>query len=214
MYERPTPERPQITSSRSKGGLETPLSGRLWRETRLIFAPPLWYDILTYACLAIGAFMFLCAIIGLPILLFPPEILIWFGPLVFFAGLWGQLSSERMTCDLKARTYARREGQGLFKRIVRGPLTDLDAVVLLAERDYMAPTLIGQRIVYRIVVYWKNGKEPLLIIGTDYAIPGPGQPVNIGAGKLAHNGAQFARFLNIPFYDNSYFLSGEPLKPF
>ncbi|MFM9873561.1 MAG: hypothetical protein ACKVQS_08880 [Fimbriimonadaceae bacterium] len=214
MYERPTPERPQITTSRSKGGLETPLAGRLWRETRLIFAPPLWYDILTYACLAVGAFMFLSSMLGLPILLFPPEILLWFGPLVFFAGLWGQLSSERMTCDLKNRHYARREGQGLFKRIVRGPISELDAIVLLAERDVMAPTLIGQRIVYRIVIYWKNGKEPLLVIGTDYAIPGPGQPVNIGAAKLAYNGAQYARFLGIPFYDNSYFLSGEPLKPF
>ena len=214
MYERPTPERPQLTRSRSKGGLETPLSGRLWRETRLIFAPPIWYDVLTYTCLAAGAILFLFAITGRSFLIFYPEILIWAGPLVFFAGLWGQLSSERMTCDTRTKMYARREGQGLFKRIIRGSLAELDAIVLVSERDIMAPTLIGQRVVYRLVLHWKNGKEPILVIGSDATTLVQSQPVNAKAGNLAQIGGRFAHILGVPFYDNSYFLSGEPLKPF
>lgn len=214
MYERPTHERPQLTRTRNKGGLETPLTGRLWRETRLIFAPPIWYDILTYGCLAFGAFFLALALTGNSFLIFYPEILIWAGPLVFFSGLWGQLSSERMTCDTKTKMYARREGQGLFKRIIRGSLTELDAVVLVSERDTMAPSLVGQRIVYRLVLHWKNGKEPILIIGSDSANLGPSQAVNAKAGNLAHAGSRYAGILGIPFYDNSYFLSGEPLKPF
>ncbi|MBL8068073.1 MAG: hypothetical protein JNM28_06465 [Armatimonadetes bacterium] len=214
MHERPTPERPQLTRSRSKGGLETPLVGRLWRETRLIFAPPLWYDILTYSCLATGAALFAMAIAGWPLLLLSPEILIWTGPLVFFAGLWGQLSSERMTCDLESRVYTRREGQGLFKQITRGSLADLDAAVLLADRNLMRSTLVGEPVTYRLVLYWKQGKEPLLVIGTEHVSLGPGQAVNAGAGRMAQTGAGYARILGLPFFDNSYFLSDGPLKPF
>lgn len=213
MHERHTPERPQLIRTRTKGGLETPLVGRLWRETRLIFAPPLWYDILTYGCLAAGAGFFAMAVFGIPFLIFAPEILLWMGPLVFFAGLWGQLSSERMTCDTKTRMYARREGQGAFKRITRGPIAELDAVVLMAERDPFRSTLVGQPVTYRLVLYWKLGKEPLLVIGTEHCVLGLGQAVNAGAGQIARAGAGYARILGLPFYDNSYFLSAEPLKP-
>jgi hypothetical protein len=198
---------------RNKGGLETPLSGRLWRETRLIFAPPLWYDALTYACLAIGAFAFFNALTGNSLLIFGPAVLIWAGPLVFLAGLWGQLSSERMTCDTKSRTYARREGQGLFKRIIRGPLSELDAIVLISEKELFSATLGGQSITYRLVLHWKNAKEPILVVGSETTLLGPGQPPNARAARIAQTGAMYARILGIQFFDNSYFFSAEPLKP-
>jgi len=209
--ERPTPERPQLIRSRNKGGLETPLAGRIWRETRLIFAPPTWYDTLTYACLVFGVIAFFGSFLGLNILILGPEVLVWTGPLVFVSGLWGQLSSERMTCDTRAKSYARREGQGLFKRIIKGSLAELDAIVLLAEQD-PTPTLGGQMVVYRLVLHWKHNKEPLLIIGTERHVLSTGMNLNAKAGRIAQNGNRWASILGLPFYDNSYFHSPEPLR--
>lgn len=214
MQERPTPESPQVIQSRSKLGLETPLSSRLVRETRIIIAPPLWYDILTWASIAFGSVLTLFALTGNSIFFFPTYVLIWAGPLVAFAGVWGQLSSERMTLDLRTKMYARREGQGLFKRIIRGPLTELDAIVLLAENDYRTTAIIGQSITYRLVLHWKNGRHPLLIMDSQTVTIRGGQAINSQAGGLAQKGAAWSRFLALPFYDNSYFLSQEPLKPF
>lgn len=209
--ERPTPERPQLIRSRNKGGLETPLAGRIWRETRLIFAPPAWYDTLTYGCLAFGAISFLGSFVGLQIWILTPSILVWAGPLVFFAGLWGQMSSERMTCDTRAKSFARREGQGLFKRIIKGSLAELDAIVLLAEQD-PTPTLGGQMVVYRLVLHWKHNKEPLLVIGTERHVLTTGMTLNTRAGRMAQLGNRWAGMLGLPFYDNSYFHSPEPLR--
>ncbi|MCA0360543.1 MAG: hypothetical protein LCH41_05770 [Armatimonadetes bacterium] len=209
--ERPTPERPQVAWSRSKNGLETPLSGRIWRETRLIFAPPTWYDILTIGCLVFGAVVFFLSFTSTVIGGFGPWIFIWLGPVVFLAGLWGQLSSERMTCDLRGRRYTRREGQGVFKRFAAGGLDELDALVLMAE---LGPSVLGAgaTVTYRLVLHWKGNRMPLLIVeqGT-YSIM-HGSPINSSAGKLAQQGALYARLLQIPFYDNSYYHSPEPLR--
>lgn len=214
MQQRPTPESPQIIQSRSKLGLETPLSSRLVRETRIVVAPPRWYDFLTWASIIFGGLLFLLALTGNGFLFFPSYVLIWAGPLVAFAGVWGQLSSERMTLDLKTRMYARREGQGLFKRIIRGQLAELDAIVILAEHDYRATAIIGQQITYRLVLYWKSNRQPLLIMDSQTATLLGGQPVNSHSGNLAQKGNTWARLIQLPFYDNSYFLSQEPLKPF
>ncbi len=143
---------------------------------------------------------------GLPL---PAPIMIWAGPLIFFSGLWGQLSSERMTCDLRRRTYTRREGQGLFKQVIQGSLDELDAIVLLTE---VGGLVSRQETTYRLVLHWKNQQHPLLVIGSESYTLVLGQ-INAKAGNLAAKGAFYARALGVPFYDNSYFPSPEPLRP-
>lgn len=207
-------ERPTTYRSRTKLGLETPISGWLWRERRLIFSPPRWYDILTWACLVFGAYTFCSAI--LPVYWLPrvlgEEVDPWLGPLVFFAGLWGMLSSERLTCDLKKRTYARREGQSMFKRRYTGSLDELDAIVLVAQQ-YWYPTPASPAVIYRLVLHWKGSRQPLLIVERETAGLRQNQPLNAGAGRLAALGQTYARLLGIKFFDNSYFHSPEPLPP-
>ena len=139
---------------RRKAGLETPLVGRFGRENRrLIFAPPAWYEALVVICLA-----------GWPVLIFLmlPSwgTLAWpIGLAVGGAGLWGALSNERLVCDLTARTYARLEGQGLRKRVTRGSLDDLDAIVLMSE---VLPFSAGatRPVIYRLVLHWKAARQP------------------------------------------------------
>lgn len=208
----PTPERPHIVRRRSKVGLETPLAGRLVRETRLVFAPPVWYDALTYGCLGVGGFLFVMGMAGVPVLIFGSPVLVWLGPLVFLSGLWGQLSSERMTCDLRAGIYARREGQGLFKRLTRGRLSDLDAVVLMAEQ-VPGVVLDGRTVTYRLVLHWRGAAEPFLVCGSETRVLPRAAPLNAMAGGLAERGARYAGLLGIAFYDNSYFHMAEPLRP-
>lgn len=130
------------------------------------------------------------------------------GPAVFFAGLWGQLSSERMTIDLRKKTYARREGQGVFKRIIRGSVSELDAVVALTEVSALYPGAV----IYRLVLYWKGNRWPLLILDRQNTISTGGQ-LNSSAGTIVAKGARYAQLLQISFYDNTYFASPEPLRP-
>ena len=211
--ERPTPENPQRVSSRLKVGLETPLQPRLWRESRLIIAPPRWYDNLTYACLLFGALGFIDAILQIDFIpnLLPAPVLIWAAPLVFVAGLWAQLSNERMTLDQRSQTYSRREGQGVFKRITRGKFEDIDALVLLAEQEPIK-VFDSNPVTYRLVLYWKAHREPLMIIRQETVGVPPGAAINAGNIKLLSQGQFYARFIGVPFYDNSYFHSPEPLK--
>lgn len=192
---------------RRKVGLEVPLGGRLIGENRgLAFGPPMWHDALVLGCLFLGPAWGILCFLG--ILSFFP----WIGFAVGLAGLWGYMSAERMTIDLKARTYVRREGDGPFKRVSRGRLDDLDALVLLSEQ-YPVPTLDGRLVIYRLVLYWKNQREPLLVAAREEkSIPHSGS-LNQGAGKLIHEGSLFSRAMNLPFYDNSHFHSPAPLPP-
>lgn len=205
----------QNLSARWKNGLETPLEGRFWRETRLVFAPPVWYDVLTWGCVAMGAW-------GILSLFVPGVSFLWgfwmpfwrlvLGALLLLAGLWGQFSSERMTVDLKARQWARREGQGLFKRSVRGRLDEIDAVVATTE-IYPLQAGLTKVVVYRLVVHWKGQRHPLMVVMRRQANVGPGQALNFGAGDLLAKGAAFARAMGVPFFDNTYFSSDAPIKP-
>lgn len=196
---------------RSKLGLETPLSGRLWRETRLTFAPPAWYDTLTIGCIVFGSLMFLSEFVRLPFFpqLLPDGVGLAIYPMVAVAGLWGQLSNERMTCDLRTRKYTRREGQGLFKRVSGGSLDELDALVLLAEHS----TFPNPLVVYRLVLHWKGSRLPLLIVEQEAYGLSFGAQLNSRAAPLIAKGQTYARLLQITFYDNSYFHSPEPLPP-
>lgn len=196
---------------RFKFGLETPLVGRyVGEDKKLVFAPPLWYDRLMLACVVGGFAWALAAFFnfGLP-LLEALGSLWWVGVAVMFAGVWAYLSNERLVCDLRARTFVRWEGTGLFVRVSRGRLEDLDAMVLTASQ-FLEPFGYGVR--YRMVLHWKGSRWPLLVVGQwSYALQ-PGQPLNAAAGSLVSLGARHAKSLGVAFYDNSYFDSPAPQR--
>ena len=208
--EQGSPERQQALPPaslriRKKAGLETPLKGRFFGENRLMFAPPLWYDFLVLACIFGGGGFFLlkyftggAGISGMA------------GLAVSVAGIWGAISSERIHIDLRSRRYMRLEGQGLRKRILRGSLDDLDALVLITEH-YPHSIGIGMHAIYRLVLHWKMQREPLLVVERQVHLLAPKVPINQAAGMIRDRGYRFARAMQIQFYDNSHFLSPAPV---
>ncbi|MBX3110609.1 MAG: hypothetical protein KF857_01255 [Fimbriimonadaceae bacterium] len=195
--------------ARSKFGLETPLVGRFWGENkRLVFAPPLWYDWLVLACVVGGFGAFLGGFLG-----FSDGYWGNVGAFVGFAGVWGALSSERMTIDLRQRTYWRREGQGPFKRMTRGSLDQIDAVVSQAH-EFPVPTLGGRLVIYRTVLFWKGAREPLFVAERKEATIPYGAPINAGAHHVLAKGARYAQEMKLPFYDNTHFHTADPILPF
>ncbi len=195
--------------ARSKFGLETPLVGRFWGENkRLVFAPPLWYDWLVLACVFGGFGAFVLGFIG------------WgsgywgnVGVFVGFGGVWAALSSERMTIDLRQRTYWRREGQGPFKRMTRGSLDSIDAVVAQAH-EFGIPGLVSRPVVYRIVFFWKGAREPLFIAERVETVIGHGAAIQSRAHEIVAKGARYAQEMKLPYFDNTYFHTADPLLPF
>jgi len=191
---------------RRKVGLETPLIGRfVGEDRRLVFAPPAWYESLVLACL-VGSVVWL----------------VWswtqgFGfnlvaVAVLLSGLWAALSSERIVFDLRSGTFLRREGQGLFKRIDRGPLTEIDAVVLTTE-VYPVSVIGGQLMIYRLLIHWKGARLPVFVAERQEATVPAGEPMNRFAGGMLQRGQRYAKALGVPFYDNSYYASPPPVRP-
>lgn len=201
---------------RSKGGLETPLSGRFYGEMkRLTFAPPVWYDVLVVMCLGFGLYSGLCILGFATFALFDAQTfgmaLIVLAIGVTLAGLWAALSNERMSCDLRNRTYARLEGQGLTKRVTRGSLQELYGLVLMSQ-DTMLPGLSGGRtVVYRVVLYWKGSKEPLLVVDRESVTLPMHAPINAGSAAIGQRGHKYSQALGIPYYDYSNVNSPGPL---
>ncbi|GEM_PF-630835 len=197
---------------RRKGGLETPLIGRFYGEgRRLFFAPPLWYDGLVNLCIVGGSAYALLALFwgdGFP--LWGGPLGMFFALLVVLAGVWGALSSERMVCDLRSRTYTRKEGHGLKKRITKGSLNDLDALVLTSEVPPIAGPG-GLAVIYRLVLYWKHSQEPLLVVERESHLVPPGAPLNFMAEGILKRGAEYSRALGIRYFDNSHFHSPGPV---
>ncbi|MBS1709496.1 MAG: hypothetical protein JSS65_12350 [Armatimonadetes bacterium] len=190
-------------------GLETPLKGRFWGENkRLIFAPPLWYDWLVFGCVIGGFGAFLLGFFGLGDGYWGNV-----GVFVGFAGLWGALSSERMTIDLRQRTYWRRQGQGPFKKLTRGSLDSIDAVVAQAH-EQPSVSLTGRVVIYRIVLFWKGGREPLFIAERNESMLPFGAPIQTASQMTVAKGARYAQEMRLPFFDNTYFHSSDPLLPF
>lgn len=199
--------------ARNKSGLETPLRGRLVGEKRLVFSPPAWYDILVVCCLGFGVAQPLLTWLG-----FFQGVLssIWLGPAVFLAGVWAVISQERMTVDIKSKTYMRLEGSGMLKRVSRGPLSDLDALVLISQQHVLQGklTLPGQTgVTYRLVLHWKGRKMPPLIVEQETAAVALGGPVNAGAGRIYQAGAVYSKVLEVRYFDNSYYHQNSPLQP-
>lgn len=180
-------------------------------DKKLVFAPPHWYDGLVMICLVGGA---LVAASGLFVRWLDgfglPEWRLWTGIAVVLAGVWAALSNERMTCDLRARTFHRLEGKGPLKRWTRGRLNDLDAVVLLSEAKIL-PT--GPVVVYRIVLHWKGSRMPLLVVGQSLHSLAAGASLNHMAGPMAALAHRYSSVLGLPFFDNAHFHSPEPLRP-
>lgn len=204
----------RIPRQRGKIGLETPLSGRFWGENkRLLFAPPQWYQLLVAGCFVAGTLVLASLLFPLPLIgrIFSLEIGIWLGPVLIMSGFWAVLSSEYMLCDLRSRTYYRREGGAAFRLGKRGSLIDLDAVVLLTE--VLSVPSASRVVVYRLVLYWKGQVEPLLIVERDQMLCRSGQPLNFGCGRLLALGQRFGDALGVPFYDNSQYASPKPLRP-
>jgi len=197
---------------RRKGGLETPLQGRFTREgTRLAFAPSPAYDALVLICLIGGPLYGLVTTMGWAILLpnaaFGPG---WVGIAVGLAGLWAAMSNERMTVNLTDRSYRRLEGQGIVKRFVSGSLSELDAVVLMTEVLPMG-SLGGTRVMYRLVIFWRGNRQPLLIVDSESSTIAAGAPVQSGAGRLHQIGLNYSAAMGVPFYDNAHLPGRCPL---
>ncbi len=213
MMERGRRESDPSHGWRTKGGLETPLVGRFFGENkRLTFAPPRWYDLLVVICLVGGLSLLLASfgIIRMDVFEGYQEIVMFAGFAVALAGIWGAMSNERMACDLRARTYARLEGQGISKRVTRGSLNELHGLVLTSQ-EIPIPSIGGRAVIYRLVLYWKHSKEPLLIVARDHRSVPFGQPLNAAAGLIAHVGQRYAKAMAIPFYDHSFVSSSGPL---
>lgn len=203
---------PTYGMSRTKLGLETPLRGRFWGENkRLLFAPPIWYDWFVIVVVAAGVLM---AFFGYFVPILPglfPNWWLFTGLAVAAAGVLGYLSSERMTIDIRQRTYTRREGSGVLKRVTKGSLNDIDALVLQASES-LTPSLLGRSVVYRLVLFWKNGREPLLVCEQFAAAIPVGAAINAGAGLMLQKGHRYAQEMKLPFYDNSHFHSADPQR--
>jgi hypothetical protein len=194
-------------ATRKKSGLETPLRGRFYGENKLLmFAPPLWYDMLVGLCIIGGA------IAAIHYLRNQGESYEIFTPLaVMVAGVWGAASSERMIIDLRSRSYARFEGQALRKHVTRGMLAELDAMVLTSEQ-YPHGTGLAAHVVYRLIIYWKGMRQPLLVAEReDRNIPF-GAPLNHGAASILQRGARYAAAIGVPYYDNSHMAGKAPVR--
>jgi len=213
MVERGSSERQYPLTWRNKSGLETPLVSRIYGENkRLTFAPPYWYDVLVVVCF-LGGLVVLVGAFGIatiPWISNSDVPFAFIGSMVCLAGVWAALSNERMACDLRAGTYARLEGQGFRKRITRGGLNELQAIVLMSQ-EIPSPGLSRRYVIYRLVLYWKNSKEPLLVVARDERWVPIGQPINAAAGVIAQYGHLYSRNLGVQFYDNSYLNSAGPL---
>lgn len=199
--------------ARNKSGLETPLCGRLVGEKKLVFAPPSWYDTLVVCCLVFG--------VGQPLLTWLGILngvlsTIWLGPAVLLAGIWAVISQERMTIDIRSKTYMRLEGSGMLKRVSRGPISDLDALVLISQQHVLQGKLVmpGQTgVTYRLVLHWKGRKMPPLIVEQETSAVALGGPLNANAGRIFQTGSVYAKVMEVRYFDNSYYHQNSPLQP-
>ena len=202
--ERPGMENQVAYARRRKAGLETPLAGRFYGENKLlVFAPPLLYDLLVGMCVFGGA------LVAVYYYLLGNELWI-FLLMVMFAGIWGAVSNERMICDLRSRTYARFEGVGIGKRIIRGSLGDLDALVLTSEQ-YGTGIGLGATVIYRLVIYWKGMRHPPLVAERQSRSIPFGAPLNQAAGQILQRGTRFSQALQVRYFDNSHLAGKSPI---
>lgn len=205
-----------LSSPRSKTGLETPLEGRMVGEKALVFAPPRWYEGLMAACVGGGLVIIAGSFLGID---WPRGLTLlnqhWLGWAVLAAGIWAFLSTERMVCSLRSRTWIRQEGGILRTRITRGSFDQLDALVVRAENKDLTQGVMGSHLAaFRIVLHWKGQSQPPLVLDRlDTDVP-TGYPLSQGAAPLFGKATVYGRVLGLPIYDNTQQFSGAPQRPF
>jgi len=182
--------------------LETPLSGRFLKENRILFfGPPPWYLQLTWAtCGAGGAFIFF-GLVQQIAHQGSPFYFGWVGLMLLMAGLWAFASLQRITFDMRTKTYRRWHGPGFLPRLFTGAVESLHSMVLMAE-DRVSP--VGRAVTYRLVLYWKNPREPLMVVQQQTVNLQPGMPINAGVQAIGSAGWEYAKALGIPWQDLSH----------
>ena len=188
--------------------IETPIVGRyLGENRRLVFGPPPAYHALVWVAGAVGATALLASVLPFDLPLWPG----WWamvGVLTLSAAVLAAFSLQLIVFDLKEGTYRRRQGPGLLPRQTHGRLSDLDAVVVIAEPN----AALGSSVTYHVVLHWKTGKgEPILVLHQDTRSLGPGQPLNAHSAPILQLGERYARSLGVKFFDNTYFPSPCPV---
>ncbi|MBS1704683.1 MAG: hypothetical protein JST40_02330 [Armatimonadetes bacterium] len=185
---------------------------RYLEERRILsFAPPLWYEMLVRGVFVVAG---LCLIKGFFPTLGTDWLPFWsintggywmiLGLALAGAGLWAYLSNERLVCDLRKGTYLRFEAN----RILRGSLAELDAIVLITEVN---PPSFHGKMIYRLVLHWKNAVHPLLVLETAMFPFVQGMALNSSSAQIAARGNYFAQILGLKFFDNSHFASPNPV---
>ena len=191
--------------------IETPLFGRFQGENkRLVFAPPMPYQVLVKGCLYGGPGMFLFGVIEAAVGDGPLYPAWWQGTgiCVFLAGVLAAFSLTNISFNLGERHYKRRQGPGTFVSTRLGSFAELDAIVLIAEIN---PKIGPGGVTYHLVLHWKGQSQPIMVLQSDTRVLPAGQPLNIGAQHLLAQGLKYAQAIGIPFFDNSHFASPCPI---
>ncbi|MBC8064588.1 MAG: hypothetical protein H7Y17_07145 [Chlorobia bacterium] len=74
-------------------------------------------------------------------------------------------------------------------------------MALMAE-DRSLPT--GRFVTYRLVLYWKNPREPLMVVQQQTLPMRSGAMLNFGIQQIGALGWEYAKALGIPWQDLSY----------
>lgn len=193
--------------------LETPLYGKYANEDRLlVFSAPTAYHGLVRGCVVGGGMGTFYGLLGFVGLTEPPIGTLWWTLTSFavcLAGVFAAYSLVMIRLDLQTGAYRRRDGTGAFGRTTSGPLSDLDALVLIAEPN---SRMVQSGVTYHLVLHWKGVKEPPMVVQQDTRVLPPGQPLSAWAQPLRERGMRYAQTLKLPFYDNAHFASPNPVS--
>lgn len=135
----------------------------------------------------------------------------WFftGAMLVSAAVLAAMSLQSISFDLKEKYYRRRQGPGFFPRLSQGPISNLDALVLISEPN---ARMVSGSVTYHLVLHWKGKAQPPMVVQQDTRVLGGGQPLNYAVAPILDAGSRYARALGISFYDNSHFPSTCPVS--
>ena len=187
--------------------MEPPAQSYRVGEHKILFAAPLWYEILVGFCVVGGLVLAYWAwqhpasfpMIGLA------SVWAWIWLLVVGAGVWAALSVDRLILDLKDRTYERWVGGGFWMKRSRGSLTYIDAVVMSAEHIQHFGTV--ERMVVRLTMYWIGHREPVMVLARKDMV------VREDLSQMGKRGYELAQAIGVKFVDNSAHFSKKPFSP-
>lgn len=193
--------------------LETPLYGKFANEDRiLVFSAPTAYHALIRFCVVGGGLATVYGLLGFVGVTDPPVGTTWWtltSLAVCLAGVFAAFSLVMIRLDAKTGTYRRRDGGGAFGATTTGTLSDLDALVLIAEPN---SRMVTNGVTYHLVLHWKGGKEPPMVVQSDTRTLPAGQPLNVWSQPLRDRGIKYAQAIKAPFYDNAHFASPCPVR--